>query len=111
MAADLHKIIIAVGSTRKPKIAAVQEALTAIGELLGSVATFEVKGVEIASGVSLTPSSREESMLGARQRAEGVAQIAQQNCEPWNFFVGLEGGLDIISENGKRRVFLESWAY
>jgi non-canonical (house-cleaning) NTP pyrophosphatase len=40
-----------------------------------------------------------------------VANLAARNHEPWNYFVGLEGGLDVIQENGGRRVFLESWAY
>jgi inosine/xanthosine triphosphatase len=67
--------------------------------------------VEVESGVSHTPIIREELMRGARQRAEAVAKLAVQYHEPWNFFVGLEGGLDVIPESGRRRVFLESWAY
>lgn len=68
-------------------------------------------GMEVESGVSHTPTSREELMQGARQRAEAVARIAVQNGQPGDFFVGVEGGLDVIRENGQRRVFLESWAY
>lgn len=41
-------------------------------------------------------------MLQETLRSEGVAA---------DFFVGLEGGLDIVAESGERRVFLESWAY
>jgi len=37
--------------------------------------------------------------------------MAREESNPWNYFVGLEGGLDSIVENGERRVFLESWAY
>src|SRR5258706_16182600 len=50
-------------------------------------------------------------MRGARQRAETLQEIARREGKPWNFFVGLEGGLDSVVENGQRRVFLESWAY
>jgi inosine/xanthosine triphosphatase len=67
--------------------------------------------VEVESGVNHTPLSREESMQGARQRAEALHRIAQHEAKPWNYFVGLEGGLDSVLENGERRVFLESWAY
>ena len=111
MASDPGKILIAVGSTRKPKLGAVRDALGSIGPLLAPSQLIEVVGVEVESGVSHTPVSREELMQGARQRAEAVAKLAKQFGEPWNFFVGLEGGLDVIRENGRRRVFLESWAY
>jgi non-canonical (house-cleaning) NTP pyrophosphatase len=65
-------------------------------------------------------------MLGARQRAEALLEMARQNGASWQYFAGLEGGLDIVYEgastdevlhhsglrqNGHRRVFLESWAY
>src|SRR5215467_4459409 len=111
MALDSEKISIAVGSTRKPKLGAVREAIASLGPLLAPEKQIEVVGVEVESGVSHTPVSREELMQGALQRAEAVAKLARQFGEPWNFFVGLEGGLDVIQENGQRRVFLESWAY
>ena len=65
-------------------------------------------------------------MRGARQRAETLAQIARKNNLQWNYFVGLEGGLDVVHETStpapkrrhsdstrhvRRHVFLESWAY
>jgi inosine/xanthosine triphosphatase len=104
-------LLIAVGSTRKPKLDAVREALDQIVPAFSSETRFEVVGIEVESGVTHTPSSREELMQGARQRAEALQSIAKQNGESWSYFVGLEGGLDSINENGERRVFLESWAY
>ena len=50
-------------------------------------------------------------MRGARQRAEALAQSTAAKESHAHFFVGLEGGLDVVLENGSRRVFLESWAY
>jgi non-canonical (house-cleaning) NTP pyrophosphatase len=53
-------------------------------------------------------------------------QLASTSGAAWHYFIGLEGGLDVIHEgaspdellrhsalkqNGRRRVFLESWAY
>jgi inosine/xanthosine triphosphatase len=105
------ELIIAVGSTRKPKLAAVREALNGIADLLLTQSAIEIVGVEVESGVNHTPLSQEESMRGARQRAESLWQIAKTEAKPWNYFVGLEGGLDSVMENGRRRVFLESWAY
>ena len=104
-------MIIAVGSNRKPKLNAVTEALAAIGPKFGFTAVPDVLGVEVDSGVGHTPLSREECMRGARQRAEALTRLAQQRNETWDYFVGLEGGLDFIVEDGQRRVFLESWAF
>ena len=96
---------------RKPKLGAVRDAVASISSLLAPGAEIDVVGVEVESGVSHTPVGREELMQGARQRAEAVAKLAGQCREPWNFFVGLEGGFDVLREDGARRVFLESWAY
>jgi len=106
----VSELIIAVGSTRKPKLAAVREAVDGMSDLLAAETSIEIVGVEVESGVNHTPLSCEESMRGARQRAERLRQVAKREAKPWNYFVGLEGGLAVI-EDGERRVFLESWAY
>jgi non-canonical (house-cleaning) NTP pyrophosphatase len=107
----MEKIVIAVGSCRRPKLNAVREALDLIGPSLDLTAQFEIAGVEVPSGVRHTPLSREHIMQGARQRAEALLQIAREKNDPWKYFIGLEGGLDVMHENGARQVFLESWAY
>ncbi|HXJ07239.1 MAG TPA: inosine/xanthosine triphosphatase [Candidatus Acidoferrum sp.] len=107
----MKKIIVAVGSTRKPKLRAVTEALNAFAPKLVPDGDFEVVGVEVESGVSSTPSSSEELMRGARQRAEALAQLARETRKSWRYFVGLEGGLEVLQDDRSRRVFLESWAY
>ncbi len=107
----MEKIIVAVGSTRRPKLNAVWEALTVFGPSLNPNVQFEVVGVETPSGVRHTPLSREDLMKGARQRAEYLAAMAREQGKPWEYFVGLEGGLDVIREGGIRRVFLENWVY
>jgi non-canonical (house-cleaning) NTP pyrophosphatase len=120
----MKKITIAVGSLRRPKLNAVWEAVNVIGPTLDPNAQFEVVGAEVPSGVSHTPLSRAEVMAGARQRAEAVVRIGRERGEAWSYFVGLEGGLDVISDavsgSGtaggadaarERAVFLVSWAY
>jgi inosine/xanthosine triphosphatase len=102
---------IAVGSTRRPKLNAVAEAATLFKGLLAPETTLEIQGYEVESGVSHTPSSREELMRGARQRAEALVERLRATNECADYFVGLEGGLDVALENGTRRVLLESWAY
>jgi inosine/xanthosine triphosphatase len=122
----MPKIIIAIGSKRGPKLNAVKQALEVFSPSFPPGSEFELVGLEVDSGVSHTPSSQEELMRGARQRAETLAQIAKKNNLQWNYFVGLEGGLDVVHEtssptpkrrhsdsprSARRRVFLESWAY
>jgi len=122
----MKEITIAVGSKRGPKLNAVREALRSFSAALADEAQFEVLGVEVESGVSHTPASRDELMRGARQRAEALVDKARQDGAAWQYFVGLEGGLDVVHEgasademlghsrlqqSGHRCVFLESWAY
>jgi len=104
-------VLIAVGSTRRPKLAAVEQALASFSNQLNPAASFEVQGFEAESGVSDTPCSREELMRGARQRAEALRQALEKDGRSAAYYVGLEGGLDVAFENGLHRVFLESWAY
>jgi inosine/xanthosine triphosphatase len=107
----MNKIHIAVGSTRRPKLTAVTQALESFGPVLDPAAEFAVLGFDVDSGVSHTPSSRDELMRGARQRAQSLVQLARKRRQSWQYVVGLEGGLDTVVENNERRVFLESWAY
>ena len=107
----MDKIIVAVGSTRRPKLNAVWEALTVFGPALNDNAQFDIAAVEVPSGVRHTPLSRDEMMTGARHRAEALVRFAREKNEPWRYFVGLEGGFDVIHADGARWVFLENWAY
>jgi len=132
----MGKILVAVGSTRRPKLDAVTEALVSIRPAFANqTSDFEVVGIEVPSGVRHTPLTREDLMTGARQRAEALVQMARAENKPWKYLVGLEGGLDVIPgpdvmpnldlipdvddadgvdivrEAGRRWVFLENWAY
>ncbi|HTQ61412.1 MAG TPA: inosine/xanthosine triphosphatase [Candidatus Solibacter sp.] len=107
----MKKIIVAVGSTRKPKLRAVEKALDAFAPKLLPDGDFEVIGLEVESGVSPTPSCTDELMRGARQRVEELVRVARETRQPWRYFIGLEGGLEVLQDDRSRRVFLESWAY
>jgi inosine/xanthosine triphosphatase len=107
----MQRLLVAVGSTRALKVQAVSEALASFGAWLAPGAEFDVRGIDVPSGVSHTPQSRAESMAGARIRAQALVQMARERAESWAYFVGLEGGIDVVQEDGKRRVFLESWAF
>lgn len=115
--ADAPRIVIAVGSTRRPKLDAVRDAIDLLAPkwpaegLHSPRARFEIIGREVPSGVRETPISHAESRAGARNRAEALVQIARQENLACDYFVGLEGGLDVIETNGARAVFLCGWAY
>jgi inosine/xanthosine triphosphatase len=109
---------IAVGSKRGPKLDAVHDALEQFAHLLDSETQFEAQGFEVESGVRHTPLSSSESMLGARQRVEALMQMAAGKRESFRYYVGLEGGLEVVERRAgtgitadARHVFLESWAY
>jgi inosine/xanthosine triphosphatase len=104
-------LIVAVGSTRGPKVEAVQEALAVIFPLLHGAASFKVEPMKVSSGVRHTPLSRGEIMTGARQRADAMRSVAANGKMSCRYFVGLEGGIDVITETGRRWAFLENWAY
>jgi inosine/xanthosine triphosphatase len=107
----VEKIRILVGSNRRPKIAAVEDAIRDFAPVLAPGLHFEVVGADVESGVGHTPTNRNQLMLGARQRADAVLRLASERAQPAQYFVGLEGGLDVIETQIQRRVFLESWAY
>jgi len=73
---------VRVGSRNGPKIAAVSDAFAAY------VSGVEVRGVEVASGVSAQPVGFEEIVWGARNRA--AAARASADCD---LGVGIEDGL------------------
>lgn len=102
---------IAVGSTRRPKLNAVKESAASIAPFLGDGPKVEVAGYEVESGVSHTPTSREELMQGARQRVKALQDYLRARAIAADFFIGMEGGLDVAVENGVKRAFLQSWAY
>ena len=106
----MRTVLVAVGSTRQPKLNAVSEALEEFGAFLDPEARFSVVGIDVASGVGHTPLSRGELMAGARGRCAELVRLARERGEAWRYFVGLEGGLDVVQENGRRMTFLESWA-
>lgn len=107
----MKKTIVAVGTTRRPKLNAVWEALTVFGPVIDIDAQFDIAAVEVSSGVRHTPLTRDEIMAGARNRVDALLRMAREKNEPWEYFVGLEGGFDVIRTGTTHLVFLENWAY
>jgi inosine/xanthosine triphosphatase len=107
----MPSVIVAVGSTRPLKLRAVSGALESVGPMLDGTAHYEVVGVEAPSGVRHTPLSRAELMAGAKARATVLMAAAARQGQSWHYFVGLEGGVDVVHEDSHRLAFLESWAF
>ena len=82
---------VVVGSVNPVKLAAVQAGFGAIFRQ----ERFELRGVEVPSGVSDQPMTDGETLQGARQRAENARKYAPQA----DFWVGLEGGVDAVPGN------------
>lgn len=107
----MSAVDVAVGSLREPKLNAVRTAFNACRPWLHVDSPMNIIGIDVPSEVRSTPLSRVETMRGARNRSQSLQNIAKERNEPWQFFIGLEGGLDVVNLHGGRRVFLESWVY
>ena len=89
----MQTVLVAVGSTRQPKLNAVSEALEEFGAFLDPDARFSVVGIDVPSGVGHTPLSRGELMAGARGRCEALcvwlASAARLGDILWAWRAGL----------------------
>ncbi|MEA4812501.1 MAG: inosine/xanthosine triphosphatase [Anaerolineaceae bacterium] len=90
---------IAVASTNPVKLDAVRIGF----ERIFPEKTFEILPIRVSSGVSDQPMTDAETLLGARNRAEG-AKIAIPQASYW---VGLEGG----AEEYEGRLSTFAWVY
>ena len=101
--------VVAVGTTRQPKLDAVeyvlQELRARFPDFLPGELALEARGVP--SGASSTPASTEETMRGARNRAQNTLELLEREGVSPALSIGLEGG--IVARYGM--VFLESWSY
>jgi non-canonical (house-cleaning) NTP pyrophosphatase len=98
----MKKIIVAVGSIRKPKLRAVTEALNALAPKLVPDGDFEVVGVEVESAVSSTPFVGRTDARSTPAR-EALALLARDS-QTVALFVGLEGGLEVLQVTKKPRL-------
>jgi inosine/xanthosine triphosphatase len=102
-------MIIAIASTRAPKVNGVKRAFEKLrGKFLFTDGQLSFESIESESGVSATPTSIAELMKGARNRAEHTFQVlsVRVGLNEHIFSVGVEGGLHSVSGI----TFLQSWA-
>ncbi len=105
---------IAIGSTRSPKVEAVKEAWKIFSSkvLPACEEDAEFPSFDVPTEVPDMPVSVRQLMTGAQQRADRLMlQLKREKAEA-DFYVGLEGGFNIVDPRGARRqVFLENWAF
>lgn len=104
-------MIVAVGSTRGPKIEALHRTLARLRAVAPALSAAEVVAREVGDVGPATPLALEEILAGSRARARRALEIAVSEGYRPNLGVGLEGGIDVRVEDGGRRGFLMSWAF
>lgn len=104
-------MIVALGSTRKPKLEAVHGALARLSGLAPALAGAQVVARDASTVSPRMPLSREELLHGARTRAEHVVQLLGEEGLRADLALGLEGGVEVEADDGERRAFLTCWAY
>ena len=105
----MTRAVVALGTTRRPKVLAVERALSDLRQRFPDFLPGElhVEPRSVTSGVPSTPRTVEEMRRGARNRAVNARDgLVAEGLTP-SLSLGLEGG--VASEDGE--VFLESWAH
>ena len=103
--------MVALGSTRVPKVEATRRVLAALAGHEGALAAAELIPRDVDHSTPSMPVSMDQLLGGARERAERALQAVRGEGLSADLGVGLEGGLEVRSQGGARRAFLMSWAY
>jgi inosine/xanthosine triphosphatase len=104
-------VIIAVGSTRGPKVEAVRRALGVLARVAPQFQGAEVVPFDASAAGPPMPLSMDEMLEGARGRAQLALEAVETSGRRADFGVGLEGGIDLRRTAPSNRGFLMSWAY
>jgi inosine/xanthosine triphosphatase len=104
-------VIIAVGSTRGPKVEAVRRVLPVLASVVPAFAGAEVVPFDASADAPPMPLSVEEMLEGARGRAQIALESLSASGRRVDYAVGLEGGIDLRRTTPSNRGFLMSWAY
>lgn len=104
-------MIVALGSARAAKIMAVRAACARIAAADSRWARAEVVARAVETSAPRMPLTDMQLMRGARERADAVRALLAGEGHPADFYVGLEGGFNSITFEGRRHTFLQGWAY
>src|SRR5205085_7301346 len=107
----MAQLVIALGSTRAAKVAAVRAVCARIANVDAAWRAAEIIARSVATDAPAMPLSDEELMRGARARAHELrTQLALEEIKA-DLFIGLEGGFHTVQLNDSAHTFLRSWAY
>ena len=110
---DCNTIHVAVGSKNPCKIEAVRCAFEKLVSSAPAAAANKhkpqivISSYNVQSGVRDQPYGDEETKLGAKNRAQ-AAMDAATTFEP-DFAVGIEGGVEIMQEDGTKTLWCMAW--
>jgi non-canonical (house-cleaning) NTP pyrophosphatase len=105
-------VLVAVGSTRGPKVEAVKRVLELLRPVAPELAAAEVTPFDASAGAPPMPLSLDELLDGARSRAQLALEAMRGQGKAAFLGIGLEGGIDLRRNDlTGRRGFLMSWAY
>jgi non-canonical (house-cleaning) NTP pyrophosphatase len=104
-------VIVAVGSTRGPKVDAVRRVMARLGEAIPAFREAEVTAYDASDIAPPMPLSLDEILDGARARAQLALEAAEAHGRPAALGIGLEGGIDVRRGSPHPRGLLTSWAY
>ncbi len=104
-------MIIAVGSTRGPKVEAVRRVLGALASVAPAFERAEIVPFDASTLAPPMPLSVDEMLEGARGRAQLALESVTAAGRRVDYAVGLEGGIDLRRTAPSNRGFLMSWAY
>ena len=104
-------MIIAVGSTRGPKVEAVRRVLGALASIAPGFERAEIVPFDASTLAPPMPLSVDEMLEGARGRAQLALESVSAAGKTPDYAVGLEGGIDLRRTTPTNRGFLMSWAY
>ena len=100
---------IAIGSTRKAKLAAMHGALASIAAVVPAWRDAEVIGVAVNTDAPAMPLSDEELIHGARARAAAVRVVFAEQGSSVDYCIGMEGGFHTLRIDKIERTFLRGW--
>jgi len=105
-------VVIAVGSTRDPKLAAVRRVLASLAPVDAELSAAAILPRDVSAVAPSMPLSVEDLLAGSRLRAEKALETVHAEGASADLGIGLEGGLEVRREaGGGRRGFLMSWAF
>jgi inosine/xanthosine triphosphatase len=104
-------VLVALGSTRAPKVEAVRRVLAALSAHSPSLSSAELASRDVEHGAPAMPLTLDHLLEGSRRRAGEALAALRREGRVADLGVGLEGGLEVREGGGARRGLLMSWAY